>query len=1605
MNKKSISTNNGLKGGFLKGKPHYDKNGNSLGGIKAVVTDQGGQPVELEGGEAILRKSAMESDKEFVVKGTPKEIASTLNQEFDGRAIGDSEAEILAKYREGGELIKRADGSYSKRGLWDNIRDNIGSGRKPTKEMLRQEALIKEKYHLGGDMSKHLAPNGKPSNLTHEQWHLVRTPEFKAWFGDWETAYETGNYDNVSKVIDDNGEPLVVYHGTPNGGFNIFKDEYKGLRTNHSYKDVGFHFSNEIEYAQQYSGEYNLKYHKEVLKLLGYIPENLKVSEKAMTYNVFLNIRNPKYIPNYIINEEIIIIALKNNQDGIIGTVKDLNRKEYVAFEPNQIKLADGSNTTFDANNDDIRFAEGGSIPEQGTLYTKDKKTKLEYIKNGSDYEFIVYEAEENPVEGYKRNQYKRHNKNKAIMNYNQFIDYLYTESYLHDKFKEGGSIKPNFSKMSESEIKEFYNSPEGRKLDAETYSEWKKLVNMSKSELENFYNSEEGKEAGLSQEEANRQGIDSGRESARWIMKMKDIPYTEWTSNMWRWAKKQISFIKRMSGMKGELYDDNGNKTRKHTSLLIWGHNPAKKFAEGGGIESNFKANFELWVDKLNRNRQLPIEFTTSKSIEGVHKDSGYGDSYYIMIFDENWNQYAKLRFSGHSVSNINRVKDEIHNPNISRFYEIVSRAMSKKQQEENPEELIKFKDGGSIEKNKEMEKKEIFYAYTNGKKYEIKAYDNLTYESFTNGSSNGSGSALNREDLKRTLYKKIEGSKLIDGINYIIVKDDILGEKEYDYTDYESVKELTKSLIEKYNNEVDSTGKKNKGTKINIEARIDSLFRLVDENPSKYLQDFIDFNNSLPKSFSISANIIFEKFDYSSNDNIINYLVETKKNPFDFYNISPYKLPKTKNFKVSPNDKVFMGIHDDFIGNDFLRPIMTGTYFSEKGVVSTNAHILLFTKNRGGEESFEGVYCHTKKCIEESKDGKIEGKFPNYEAVIPSTQDYTKNVNAEYLLTYLKNANKYRLFNSVTHASILYFETSEGAYKIGVNTELLASCIEAMIELGHKEISLNFIEPNRAITITPRGKTNEDARDLKTDFALCMPVMISKFREIDIFMYDLDTNCSKYIYNESIYCFDYEHTERENFKKEVREVKELKEQLKSELAKGTEHSKFEENFEQLLNNEGWSVNYYDYSSTDTVDKDKATEIQVYKLEPYYESQTLKLPSKMKVTFEWVMNKITKDKVYKTFSEDFNKLLKLKGYEKINAYPTTYGIGIFVGFGLNIPKTKEKIEFLLDSLGISYDTEYSDARYVFRYKISKSKQNIDKIQKIDVLVKSELAKGTEHEMEHLETLKKVAEGKVTPEEAVVQTAKTHIAENPNYYEDLAKMEAENEVKVSNIDNLMSIMDSKIKNQGYSLKELYDEVISMQGSRDGALIFSEFIKRKKDEGDTKIMDEFNKTSFVENINPVKEPENEEYSKGLYFKDYMNWKKEKGDKPSFKDLGDGLYEYDKFLSFSHQPLDKARFEFVTKKGDKFIYRDLDDEIIKWENYRNTENKIKHEESIPDLIEGLKVLLEYTEGEEKTELENTIEGLKLLLDDEKFAEGGEFRMKKGGNIEFKPITIPL
>ena len=48
---------------------------------------------------------------------------------------------------------------------------------------------------------------------------IIRTKQFKKWLGDWEKDPQ-----NVSKIVDENGEPQIVYHWT-NAKFDTFRDE------------------------------------------------------------------------------------------------------------------------------------------------------------------------------------------------------------------------------------------------------------------------------------------------------------------------------------------------------------------------------------------------------------------------------------------------------------------------------------------------------------------------------------------------------------------------------------------------------------------------------------------------------------------------------------------------------------------------------------------------------------------------------------------------------------------------------------------------------------------------------------------------------------------------------------------------------------------------------------------------------------------------------------------------------------------------------------------------------------------------------------------------------------------------------------------------------------------------------------------------------------------------------------------------------------------------------------------------------------------------------------------------------------------------------------
>ena len=92
----------------------------------------------------------------------------------------------------------------------------------------QEMANIKAKAIADGTFMK--APNGKNTNLTERQWLQVRTQNFINWFGDW-----INDPANACKVVDENGEPTLVYHHTDNPNLTKFSTDFE----NYFAKDGG----------------------------------------------------------------------------------------------------------------------------------------------------------------------------------------------------------------------------------------------------------------------------------------------------------------------------------------------------------------------------------------------------------------------------------------------------------------------------------------------------------------------------------------------------------------------------------------------------------------------------------------------------------------------------------------------------------------------------------------------------------------------------------------------------------------------------------------------------------------------------------------------------------------------------------------------------------------------------------------------------------------------------------------------------------------------------------------------------------------------------------------------------------------------------------------------------------------------------------------------------------------------------------------------------------------------------------------------------------------------------------------------------------------------
>lgn len=260
-------------------------------------------------------------------------------------------------------------------------------------------------------------PNGAKSKLPMGAYLNVRTSQFKKWFGDWEKAYETGNYVNCSKMIDEETkEPKIYFHGVrkyvPN--FGQMSNMGKGVvRPYGSFEPPTFpasYFADNESYAKFYGG----------------IAENLPTPSpdyKPFIYKVFLSVKNPisllpldfelsyKDLMDYVFVAYGIRLQVNNallaqldndinklhpiwvyirRDIGLIETLKDygydalfqtgdipvfdkngevvsdrskfIKDTEYLTFYPNQVKSATVKKSFYFDFFNDIRFKKGGYV-------------------------------------------------------------------------------------------------------------------------------------------------------------------------------------------------------------------------------------------------------------------------------------------------------------------------------------------------------------------------------------------------------------------------------------------------------------------------------------------------------------------------------------------------------------------------------------------------------------------------------------------------------------------------------------------------------------------------------------------------------------------------------------------------------------------------------------------------------------------------------------------------------------------------------------------------------------------------------------------------------------------------------------------------------------------------------------------------------------------------------------------------------------------------------------------------------------------------------------------------------------------------------------------
>lgn len=195
-----IKTKDAKKGGYLVGKPH------SEGGIKGINVDTN-QPIEVEGGEVVITKPAVESSRTYELDGKPmkpREILSKINSDHGGVKFKQG-GEIDNTYDTGGEIVNKEMETINKA-------NKLGIHFNPFNKSHRHVIIQKIKldtFKVGRKELKATVKEiyaGQSAGLTQVNFDDI---------------YQVGDFVYIDPYMDRNGDENSGYYGD---GSTIFSD-------------------------------------------------------------------------------------------------------------------------------------------------------------------------------------------------------------------------------------------------------------------------------------------------------------------------------------------------------------------------------------------------------------------------------------------------------------------------------------------------------------------------------------------------------------------------------------------------------------------------------------------------------------------------------------------------------------------------------------------------------------------------------------------------------------------------------------------------------------------------------------------------------------------------------------------------------------------------------------------------------------------------------------------------------------------------------------------------------------------------------------------------------------------------------------------------------------------------------------------------------------------------------------------------------------------------------------------------------------------------------------------------------------------------------------